>query len=126
MVIQFRATINISINGSPQTDMQQDLISVMVDSNMHLPAMLTVELFDDDLTWVNKTDIDLGKPVEVKFSEQDDTDSTETPLTKVLFQGEDTLGNFQLWETDGTATGTVKVASLGSGGLMPNTIAAPF
>jgi uncharacterized protein involved in type VI secretion and phage assembly len=88
MVIQFRATINISINGSPQTDMQQDLISAIVDSNMHLPAMLTVELFDDDLKWVNKTDIDLGKPVEVKFGEQDDTDSTESPLTKLLFQGE--------------------------------------
>jgi ELWxxDGT repeat protein len=45
---------------------------------------------------------------------------------KVLFQGDDSSGNFQLWETDGTVAGTVVVASLASGGLMPNTIATPF
>jgi Rhs element Vgr protein len=84
-----RAQVTIKINGTAQPDMLDDLISVIVDSNLHMPAMLSVELFDDDMTWVNETSIDLGKPVEVSFDEQPDPDSTENAETnKLLFQGE--------------------------------------
>ena len=88
MADALRAGIAIKIGGTAQTDMLDGLIAVTVDSNLHLPAMLTVELFDDDLTWINDTKIELGKPVEVTFEEQPDPDSTEAPLKKLLFQGE--------------------------------------
>src|SRR5690349_22940505 len=83
-----RAQVTLKINGTAQTDMLDDLMSVTVDSNLHMPAMLSLELFDDDMTWVNETSIDLGKPIEVTFDEQPDPDSTEAALSKLLFQGE--------------------------------------
>src|ERR1051326_4595973 len=83
-----RAQIKLKIAGTAQTDMLDDLIAVTVDSNLHLPAMLTVELFDDDLKWVNSTSIDLGKALEVTFEEQPEPDSSDAVLTKVLFLGE--------------------------------------
>ncbi len=88
MADALRAAIEIKINGTAQTDMLDGLIAATVDSNIHLPTMLTIELFDDDLEWVNDTAIDLGKPVEVTFDEQPDPDSTETPLKKLIFKGE--------------------------------------
>src|SRR5260221_14119215 len=83
-----RAQIKLKVGGANQTDMLGDLIAVAVDSNLHLPSMLTVELFDGEMEWVNDTTIDLGKAMEVTFEEQPEPDSTEAPLTKVLFQGE--------------------------------------
>ena len=83
-----RAEIILKVGGSAQADMLKDLISVTVDSSLYLPSMLTVELFDDELTWVDSSKIDLGKAVEISFEEQEEPDSTDTPLTKVLFQGE--------------------------------------
>ncbi len=83
-----RAAIKLKVGGAAQDDMIDDLLTVTVDSNLYLPAMLTVELFDDDLVWVDSSKIDLGKAVEVSFEEQEEPDSTDAPLTKVLFQGE--------------------------------------
>ena len=103
MADALRADIAIKIGGAAQTDMLDGLIAVTVDSNLHLPAMLTVELFDPDLDWVNDTKIDLGKPVEVTFDEQPDPDSTETPLKKLIFQGEITSIEPR-YNSDGRAT----------------------
>src|SRR5215510_4607170 len=88
MADALRAGITIKVGGTAQNDMLDGLIAVTVDSNLHLPAMLTVELFDDDMLWINDTTIELGKAVEITFKEQPDPDSTEAPLEKLLFQGE--------------------------------------
>jgi Rhs element Vgr protein len=88
MADALRAGITISVGGAAQNDMLDGLIAVTVDSSLHLPAMATVELFDDDQLWINDTKIELGKPVEITFEEQPDPDSTESPLKKLLFQGE--------------------------------------
>ena len=88
MVTKLRAQVKIKVDGAEQTEMLDDLIAVTVDSNLHLPTMLTVELFDDTLEWIDDSSMDLGKEVEVMFSEQPDPDSTTGPLDKVIFQGE--------------------------------------
>ena len=88
MVTKLRAQVKIKLGGSVQSDMQDAVMSVTVDSNLHLPAMLTVELFDNELKWVDGTIVELGKAVEITFEEQPDPESSTGPLDKVLFQGE--------------------------------------
>src|SRR3989442_7249355 len=84
----YRAQIKLKVGGADNTEMLDDLIAVTVDSNLHLPTMLTVELFDDTLEWIDDSSMELGNEVDVMFSEQPDPDSTTGPLDKVIFQGE--------------------------------------
>src|SRR6266851_9216315 len=83
-----RATIKVKLGGTVNDELDDDVLTVTVDSNLHLPAMLVVEIYDEDLKWVDDADIDLGKTVEVTFAEQADPDEVSGPATKVLFQGE--------------------------------------
>src|SRR5579859_361867 len=83
-----RAGIKVKLGGVVDDDLDNDVLTVTVDSNLHLPAMLVVELYDEDLKWVDDADIDLGKTVAVTFEEQEDPDNSSGPATKVLFQGE--------------------------------------
>src|SRR5258708_8666859 len=83
-----RATIKVKLGGTVNAELDDDVVTVTVDSNLHWPAMLVVEIYDEDLKWVDDADIDLGKTVEVTFEEQVDPDEPSGPATKVLFQGE--------------------------------------
>src|SRR5262249_4167243 len=51
-------------------------------------SMLTVELFDDDLEWVDDAAVKLGNPVKVTFKEQDDSENAGSPSSALLFDGE--------------------------------------
>jgi uncharacterized protein involved in type VI secretion and phage assembly len=83
-----RSVITIKVGGKKHEDMLDDLIMVTVDTNLHLPAMCTVELFDDTLEWIEDDAIELGKPVEISFEGQADPSETADPPPIVLFQGE--------------------------------------
>ncbi|MEP7357115.1 MAG: VgrG-related protein, partial [Anaerolineales bacterium] len=83
-----RTQIKIKVGGSVHEDMLDDLIMAVVDTNLHLPAMCTVELFDDTLEWMDDPAIALGKPVEISFEGQPDPAETTDPDPVVLFKGE--------------------------------------
>jgi len=71
------AKFTIKINDTEmQDDIKDDVLEIVVDNNLHLPDMVTIQLYDDELTWVDETKFDLGKSIEVLYD------------TKVLFKGE--------------------------------------
>ena len=84
----YRASVAIKFNGVANTDIVNDLIAATVESSMHLPSMLTVELFDDDLKWVDDSNIKLGNPVTVTFGEEDDPANSGSPAKEAIFDGE--------------------------------------
>jgi Rhs element Vgr protein len=82
-----RADLVIKVGGRAQPEMLDDLVEVVVDSNLHLPAMATIELFDYAMEWVDDTAVDIGKPLEITFEAQERDEAAEgTP--RVLFKGE--------------------------------------
>src|SRR5258706_6656541 len=83
-----RTQIKIKVGGVAHEDMLDDLIMAVVDTNMHLPAMCTVELFDDTMEWMEDAAIALGKTVEISFEGQPDPAETTDPDPVVLFKGE--------------------------------------
>ena len=84
---EMRAELVIKLNGVAQTDMLDDIVEVVVDSNLHLPAMATIELFDTTMEWVNDSALAIGKPVEITFEAAAGDEPAEgTP--RVLFKGE--------------------------------------
>ena len=103
MAQSLRAQIKITVDGTAHADMLDDLIAVTVDLNLHLPAMATVELFDEDLKWIKDSAVDLGKSLKLSFEEQPDPDDTTTVAPKVLFQGEITAVEPR-FKADGKAT----------------------
>src|SRR5689334_14551817 len=84
---ELRAELVIKVNGRAQKDMLDDIIEVVVDSNLHLPAMASIELYDTTMEWVDDTLLAIGKPVEISFEAQERDEKAEgTP--RVLFKGE--------------------------------------
>ena len=62
----------IKISGRAMDEkFKKALLEVVVDSNLHLPDMFTIQLFDDDLEWVDDSRLDLGKPVEITVEAPD-------------------------------------------------------
>jgi len=84
---ELRAELVIKLGGRKQTDMLDDIIEVVVDSNLHLPAMATIELYDTAMEWVNDSAIAIGKPVELTFEAQERDEKVEG-APRLLFKGE--------------------------------------
>jgi hypothetical protein len=81
------AELVIKLGGRAQTDMLDDIIEVIVETNLHLPAMATIELYDLTMEWVDDTAVAIGKAVEITFEAPERDESAEgTP--RVLFKGE--------------------------------------
>jgi len=77
----------IKINGQAQTEMLDEVIEVIVDSNLHLPSMATIELYDNTMEWIDDSSVDIGKPLEITFEAPEYEEAAEgTP--RVLFKGE--------------------------------------
>jgi uncharacterized protein involved in type VI secretion and phage assembly len=71
------AKFKIKVNGAEiQEDIRDDVMEIVVDSNLHLPSMVVLQLFDEDLAWVDDSRFDLGKAIEISVSDV------------VIFQGE--------------------------------------
>lgn len=84
---ELRAELVIKLGGRAQKDMLDDIIEVVVDSNLHLPSMATIELYDTTMEWVDDTAVAIGKPVEITFEAQERDESAEGS-PRVLFKGE--------------------------------------
>lgn len=79
-----------------QQDIKDDVLEVLVDSNLHLPDMAIIQLYDDDLQWVDDTGkFDIGKSLEILYDRE------------TLFKGEITSLEPEFSET-GRATLTVR------------------
>jgi Rhs element Vgr protein len=84
---ELRAELVIKVGGRARTDMLDDIVEVVVDSNLHLPSMATIELYDTTMEWIDDTAIAVGKLVELTFEAPLRDESAEgTP--RLLFKGE--------------------------------------
>lgn len=82
-----RAEIAIKIGGTAQAEMLDEVVEVIVDSNLHLPSMATIELLDKDGSWIDDTSVDIGKTLEIEF-EAPKYDEPAEGTARVLFKGE--------------------------------------
>lgn len=61
--------------------MEEDIVEIVVDTNLHLPDMCAMQLYDHDLRWVDNTGLlALGKEIEISVAHE--------RRTVVLFKGE--------------------------------------
>ncbi len=51
---------------SPPDEMSQAITDVMVETNLHLPAMFVIRLIDPELEWIDSSELAVGVEVEVK------------------------------------------------------------
>lgn len=86
MGTELRAKLTLKIGGSaPNDDFMNGLVEVVVDTNLFMPDMFTIEVHDDDLEFVDANTIDLGKPVEITIEapEHESGTGTAAPLIKM-------------------------------------------
>jgi Rhs element Vgr protein len=84
---EMRTDLVIKVGGRAQKEMMDEVIEVVVDNNLHLPSMATVELFDTTMEWIDDSTLAIGKPLEITFEAPEYEESSEgTP--RVLFKGE--------------------------------------
>jgi len=58
--------IYIRVSGNDlQSDLMDDLLQVVIDSNLHLPDMFTIRVHDEELEWVDTGPFELGASVEI-------------------------------------------------------------
>jgi uncharacterized protein involved in type VI secretion and phage assembly len=56
----------LAIDGSPDTELQTDLLSLSVDSSLHLPDAAVLVFNDQELKWVDHEKLSPGKTLEIK------------------------------------------------------------
>ncbi|UCC16087.1 MAG: VgrG-related protein [Dehalococcoidales bacterium] len=72
----------LKINGTAASpEIMRDLRELVVDTSLHLPDMFTFHLDDPTLTWMDSSDFDIGKEVEISGKEEGASSST-TLITK--------------------------------------------
>lgn len=58
----------IKIGGQKASeDLLDDVLEVVIDTNLHMPDMFMLQLYDDDLKWVDDPMFDVGKPIEISY-----------------------------------------------------------
>jgi phage protein D len=78
------AQFRVKINGSPASaDLMEDIIEVVVDQQLHLPAMFEIHIYlkPHDMKWLDGATIDVGKEVAVLVGYQG---SEETLITGMI------------------------------------------
>lgn len=84
--------LTISINGRP-AELTLDLLEVVVDTNLHLPAMFTITVQDEydystsSLTYADANTFSLGAEVKIEI-ETDELPNAMMPVKAVLISGE--------------------------------------
>ena len=69
MAIDLRAEVDVKIGGrAADASLLLNLIELRVETNLHLPDMFTLEVFDDNLEFVGSSSLDLGKEVEITIA----------------------------------------------------------
>ncbi len=71
--VQHNPQVYIKINGAdPPESLYNDLGRVVVDDNLHLPDMFTIQVFDPRLEWVDGNSFQLGAEIEIGAKGEDD------------------------------------------------------
>jgi phage protein D len=85
MPLELRSDIHVKIGGNDAPEaFDHNIIEVAVDSNTRMPDMFTIEVFDDDLKWVDDSRlIDLGKEVQITFDPPQQGGAPGTPLVLI-------------------------------------------
>ncbi len=85
----YKSNFTIKINGTDvSTDFQNDLLEVVVDSSLGMPAMCSIRLSDAGLKWMDDATLDLGKSLEVSAVLGEATSGTTSNSPVLLFKGE--------------------------------------
>ncbi|HEY9076329.1 MAG TPA: VgrG-related protein [Anaerolineaceae bacterium] len=79
--------ITIKVNGTAQDDLHKDLIEVVVDTSIYLPAMFTILLNDDESTG-SYTYIDTDTPFKIGAEVTIEITDPATSVSKELVKGE--------------------------------------
>ena len=73
MTVQHNPQVYIKINGSdPPDGFNRNLSRVVVDDNLHLPDMFTLQIQDSGLEWVDSDRFQLGAEIEIGAKGEDD------------------------------------------------------
>jgi len=76
MDIQHNPQFYIKINGAaPPDPLYNDLGKVVVDDNLHLPDMFTLQIYDPQLNWVDGDTFQLGAEIEIGAKGEDDRET---------------------------------------------------
>ncbi len=62
----------IRVNGSDlDSELMDDLTSVVVDSNLHLPDMFEIRVHDEQVRWIDQSSFELGAEVEIGVKDEE-------------------------------------------------------
>ena len=61
-------TIKLGGSDAP-AEMMDDLAEVIVETNLHLPAMFIIKLYDVDVRWIDSNQLEIGTEVEIAAQE---------------------------------------------------------
>ena len=68
----------LKINGTAaSSELMRDLRELVVDTSLHLPDMFTIHLDDPNLTWMDSSEFDIGKEVEISGKEEGASSPTD-------------------------------------------------
>ena len=62
MISHFYIRVN---NADVDPGIMDDVIDIIVDSNLHLPDMFVIRIHDEELEWIERGPFELGAPVEI-------------------------------------------------------------
>lgn len=80
---QFLAQFSIKLNGSTApAEMMEKVEQVLVETNLHLPAMFSLQVVDPELEWIDSSQLAIGTEVEILVQAAEETRSTK------IFSGE--------------------------------------
>ncbi len=87
-----RAHFEIKLNGSAAPDALLELVTdVVVETNLHLPAMFLIRLIDRDLEWIDSSQLAVGVEVEILIEDVSLINGEITALEPDLAQATPTL-----------------------------------
>jgi uncharacterized protein involved in type VI secretion and phage assembly len=79
----FLSHFSIKLNqNDPPTGMMGDLAEIVVETNLHLPAMSIIRLHDREMKWVDSNELAVGTPVEIAAK------AREASRPTTVFKGE--------------------------------------
>ena len=80
---KFLSQFFVKIGGADVSkEFMDDVIEIVVDSTLYLPEMVTIQLYDPDLKWVDNSLLDLGKEIEISATASEELSSTQGTLIK--------------------------------------------
>lgn len=80
---KFLSQFFVKIGGADVSkEFMDDVIEIVVESTLYLPEMVTIQLHDPDLKWVDDTSLELGKEIEISATASEELESAQGTLIK--------------------------------------------